>query len=90
MSNHHPTKLWINKLVDCTIDQNRNDENIWKNQVIVLKNIDPRYEECVQGYMYLIIIFDNRSWFQQCSCERIQVHQSSISDKRSSIAKRRC
>ena len=28
MNNYHPTKVWIIKLVD----QNRNDENIGKNQ----------------------------------------------------------
>ena len=31
MNNHHPTKVWRNKVVDCTIDQNINDENIGKN-----------------------------------------------------------
>ena len=32
MNKHQPTKLWRNKLVDCTIYQNINDENIGKNQ----------------------------------------------------------
>ena len=32
MNNHQPTKVWRKKLVDCTIDQNRNDENIGKNK----------------------------------------------------------
>ena len=31
MNNHQPTKVWRIKLVDCTIDQNRNDENLGKN-----------------------------------------------------------
>ena len=33
MNNHHPTKVWRIKLVDCTIDQNRNDENIGKKPI---------------------------------------------------------
>ena len=31
MNNHHPTKVWRKKLVDCPIDQNRSDENLGKN-----------------------------------------------------------
>ena len=33
MNNHQPTKVWRIKLVDCTIDQNRNDENLGKNPI---------------------------------------------------------
>ena len=33
MNNHHPTKVWRFKLVDCTIDHNRNDENLGKNPI---------------------------------------------------------
>ena len=32
INNHQPTKVWRIKLVYCTIDQNRNDENIGKTQ----------------------------------------------------------
>ena len=34
MNNHQPTKVWRKKLVDCTIDQNKNDENLGKNQIL--------------------------------------------------------
>ena len=33
MNNHQPTKFWRKKFIDCTIDQNRNDENIGKNPI---------------------------------------------------------
>ena len=33
MNNHQPTKVRRKKLVDCTIDQNKNDENIGKNPI---------------------------------------------------------
>ena len=33
MNNHHPTKVWRKKLVDCTIDQNRNDGNLGKKPI---------------------------------------------------------
>ena len=34
MNNHQPTKVWRKKLVDCTIDQTKNGENIGKNQIL--------------------------------------------------------
>ena len=33
MNSDQPTKVWKIKSVDCTNDQNRNDENIGKNPI---------------------------------------------------------
>ena len=33
MNNHQPTKLWRIKLVDFTINQNKNNENVGKNPI---------------------------------------------------------
>ena len=33
MKNHKPTKVWRINLVDCTIDQNINDENLGKTPI---------------------------------------------------------
>ena len=41
MNNHHPTKVWKKKLVDCTIDQNRDDEKSGEKPNTILKTIDP-------------------------------------------------
>ena len=34
MNNHQPTKVWRRKLVDHTIDQNKNDENLGKIPIL--------------------------------------------------------
>ena len=34
MNNHQPTKVWSRKLVDCPIEQNKNNENFGKKPIL--------------------------------------------------------